>query len=92
MGPEGMREAARQCYSKSHYLAEEFERIGVKRLYDADFFQEFVTVCDDPEALLAKLDAKGILGGQPVEGGILWCVTEANTKEEIDALVKEVSA
>ncbi|MBR3357972.1 MAG: aminomethyl-transferring glycine dehydrogenase subunit GcvPA [Solobacterium sp.] len=92
MGPEGMREAARQCYSKSHYLAQEFERIGLKRAYDADFFQEFVTVCDDPEAMLAKLDAKGILGGQPVEGGILWCATEANTKEEIDALVKEVSA
>ena len=92
MGPDGMQEAARQCYSKSHYLAQQFERIGLKRMYEADFFQEFVTVCDNPQELLKKLDAKGILGGMPVEGGILWCVTEANTKEEIDALVKEVSA
>ena len=27
----------------------------------------------------------------PVEGGILWCVTELNTKAEMDELVKEVS-
>ena len=92
MGPEGMKEAARQCYSKAHYLAAELAKAGLPRLYEADFFNEFVTKCDDPEALVKKLDDVGILGGLPVEGGILWCATEANTKEEIDALVKEVSA
>ncbi len=91
MGPEGMKEAAVQCYSKAHYLASELEKAGIRRIYQGDFFHEFVTACDDPEALNEKLAAKGILGGMPVEGGILWCCTELNSKEEIDTLVQEVS-
>ena len=91
MGPEGIKEAAKQCYSKAHYLAAELEKAGVKRMHNGDFFHEFVTVCDDPKALNEKLASKGILGGMPVEGGILWCCTEMNTKAEIDALVKEVA-
>lgn len=92
MGPEGMKEAAGQCYAKAHYLASELEKAGLKRRFSDDFFNEFITECDDPESLLAKLDEKGILGGLPVENGILWCATELNSKEEIDALVKEVTA
>ena len=89
MGPEGMKEAARQCYAKAHYLADRLAEKGIRRLYEADFFNEFVTECEDPDALLERLAEKGILGGLPVEGGILWCVTELNTKEEIDTLVGE---
>ena len=37
--------------------------------------------------VLSALEKEGILGGYPVEKGILWCVTEMNTKEEIDKLV-----
>ena len=92
MGPEGMKNAASQCYAKAHYLAAELEKAGLKRCFEADFFNEFVTECADPQALLARLEEKGILGGLPVENGILWCATELNSKEEIDALVKEVSA
>lgn len=91
MGPEGIKEAAKQCYSKAHYLAAELEKAGVKRMHEGEFFHEFVTVCDDPKALNERLAEKGILGGMPVEGGILWCCTEMNTKAEIDALVKEVA-
>ena len=89
---ENMKNAAGQCYAKAHYLAAELEKAGLKRCFEADFFNEFVTECADPEGLLARLDEKGILGGLPVENGILWCATELNSKEEIDALVKEVSA
>ena len=91
MGPEGMREAARQCYAKAHYLAEQLEAAGLKRIHQADFFNEFVTECKDPESLLKRLDEKGILGGLPVEGGILWCATELNSREEIDMLVREAA-
>ena len=48
MGPEGMKEAAGQCYSKAHYLAAELEKAGLKRIYTGDFFNEFVTACADP--------------------------------------------
>ncbi len=92
MGPEGMKEAASQCYAKAHYLASELEKAGLKRRYSSDFFCEFVTECSDPEGLNAKLAEKGILGGLPVDGGILWCVTEMNTKAEMDLLVKEAAA
>ena len=87
-----MKNAAAQCYAKAHYLAAELEKAGLKRCFEADFFNEFVTKCADPQSLLARLEEKGILGGLPVENGILWCATELNSKEEIDALVKEVSA
>ena len=93
MGPEGLEKAARQSMSKAHYLAAELEKIGMKRLHGGEFFHEFVTACDKPQAVLDALDKAGILGGLPVEGGILWCVTEMVSREEIDravAIIKEV--
>lgn len=96
MGPKGLREAARQCHAKAHYLAGKLggiEGFGFK--FPSPFFHEFVTFCPvDPEKLTAALEAKGILGGLPLEGDqagcILWCCTEMNSREEIDALVDAV--
>ena len=93
MGPDGLREAARQSMSKAHYLASELEKIGLKRLHTGEFFHEFVTTCDKTQDVLDALDKAGILGGLPVEGGILWCVTEMVSREELDravAIIKEV--
>ena len=47
------------------------------------------------EAVLAALEQAGILGGLPVDSGILWCATEKASKEALDqtiAIVKEVLA
>ncbi len=63
--------------------------------HDAPFFHEFVMSCPKPDALLHALADEGILGGLPVPDGILWCVTEKNTKEQMDrvvAIAKEVLA
>ena len=52
-----------------------------------------MTECPDADKALKALDAKGILGGLPVEGGILWCVTELVSKAKLDevvAILKEV--
>ena len=41
----------------------------------------------------AALEHHGILGGLPVEGGILWCATEKVSRAVLDetaAVVKEV--
>ena len=96
MGPQGLQKAAQLSYAKAHYLAEELEKIGFPRRYPGAFFQEFVTETPLPaEQILAKLEAHDILGGYPVEGGILWCTTEKNTKAQMDALIgllKEVCA
>ena len=47
--------------------------------------------CVKSKTLTAALEAKGILGGLPLEGDqagcILWCCTEMNTREELDRTV-----
>lgn len=88
MGPAGLKNAAEQCYAKAHYAAEKLEKAGYKRIYSKDFFHEFVTECPvDTDKLMAELEQQGILGGLPVEQGILWCFTEQNTRQDIDRLV-----
>jgi glycine dehydrogenase subunit 1 len=90
MGEEGFAEAARQCHAKAVYAAKLISRIpGYSLVYDGDFFHEFVTRGPDTGKTLALLEEHGILGGYPVsENELLWCVTETNTKEEIDELCR----
>ncbi len=96
MGPEGMAEAARQSMAKAHYLAQALTAIdGVTLRYEGDFFHEFVTDMPKGDEVLSALSQAGILGGLPVEGGILWCATEKVTRDAMDktaAIVKEVLA
>ena len=96
MGPEGLQEAARQSMAKAHYLCSELCKLdGVARVYPGAFFHEFVTTLPRQDAVLAALSKAGILGGLPVDGGVLWCATEKVTKAELDravAIVKEVLA
>jgi len=90
MGEEGFAEAARQCHAKAVYAAGQISGIpGFSLVYSGDFFHEFVTHCPDTEKTLELLENHGILGGYPLsKNELLWCVTELNTKEEIDNLVK----
>ncbi len=96
MGGDGLREVANQCHAKAAYLRAELEKAGLKPRHGGAFFHEFVTECPtDPAKLLSALADRGILGGLPVEGGILWCATEMNARADIDELasaVKEVLA
>ena len=96
MGPEGLKDAANQSVAKAHYLAYELAKLpGVKLTHQGDFFHEFVTALPRQEEVLAKLESAGILGGLPVEAGLLWCVTEKASKADLDevvSLVKEVLA
>ena len=96
MGPGGLAEAARQSMAKAHYLADKLCSLpGVSLAYDGPFFHEFVTVLPNADAVLAALEKAGILGGLPVEGGVLWCATEKVSRAELDrtvAIVKEVLA
>ncbi len=89
MGEKGMKQAANLCMSKAHYLADCLQSdLGWKLKYDGEFFHEFVTACPDPDRVLKALEEHGILGGLPVEGGILWCVTEVVTKAELDRTIE----
>lgn len=96
MGTDGLQHAAQQCYNKAHYLAAQLSKIeGFALQNTAPFFHEFVMTCPDANALLATLETNGILGGLPLsDTAILWCVTEKNTKAQMDtvlALAKEAA-
>ena len=94
MGPAGMRELAQLNLQKAHYLCDGITAIPkLKQRYDfTPFFNEFVI--DGPKAsavVNATLKVKGFIGGMRLgryekeDNGILYCATECNTREEIDA-------
>ena len=61
--------------------------------YQGPYFHEFVTVLPKAEEVLSALQENGILGGLPIEGGVLWCATEKVSRAQLDkavAIVKEV--
>ena len=94
---------AELCYHKAHYAAAEIEAlpgysIPFKR---GPFFQEFVVQCPAaPARINRRLMELNILGGLDIslppysdplppelDKGMLLCVTEMNSKDDIDALV-----
>ena len=96
MGPSGLKEAACQSMAKAHYLAKGLCALpGVELVYSGPYYQEFVTTLPKQEQVLRALEDKGILGGLPIEQGVLWCATEKVTRAQLDlaiATVKEVLA
>jgi glycine dehydrogenase subunit 1 len=98
MGPRGIEAVAKQCAQKAHYAARRISGInGFSLPFSAPFFNEFVVRApSEAEALLAKLARqKGIDGGIALSrydanrpNDFLVCVTEMNTREQIDALVE----
>ena len=89
VGPEGLKQVANLCYQKAHYLMQQLTAIpGITLRYQGPFFHDFVTDQADANHILLKLEQEGILGGLPLsDGGILWCATEKNSKEDIDRMV-----
>jgi len=97
MGRRGVQEAAQQCAQKAHYAAREIAKLKEFSLpYSAPFFNEFVVSAPVVAAdLLATLaNDKGIDGGIALSrfnpnrpNDFLVCVTETNTRDQIDALV-----
>ena len=94
MGPNGLQEVAGQCTAKAHYLAKRLCEIdGVRLVHPGPFFHEFVATLPKTDKVLKALENESILGGLPVENGVLWCVTEKASREALDhtvAVVKEV--
>ncbi len=93
LGKRGLRHVAELCYEKAHYAAGRIAELpGYSLPIEGAFFQEFVVSCPRGagETHLA-LEEAGIIGGLDVSdrypNGMLLCVTEVNTREEIDRLV-----
>lgn len=96
LGKKGMKAVAEQSYRKAHHTMEKLEAIGYKKVFDKPFFKEFlVEAPKDPAEVNKALLEQGILGGYEVgkhypglKNGLLFCVTEKRTLDEIDLLVK----
>ncbi|MDO8518633.1 MAG: aminomethyl-transferring glycine dehydrogenase subunit GcvPA, partial [Deltaproteobacteria bacterium] len=94
MGKEGLVELARLNLSNAQYA-----RLALKSFlkFDGPTFNEFVISVPNASTVLEKLHAKNIFGGilldryyDELTDCILVCVTEMNSKAEIDLLVKEL--
>ena len=97
IGRNGLRQVAELCYHKAHYAADAIDKLdGYSLPQSEQFFQEFVVSCPASPAMInRRLMERNILGGFDVsdrfENGMLLCVTEMNTRDEIDALVSALS-
>ena len=101
MGRRGIQEAAHQCLQKAAYAAGRIASLdGFSLPFSGPRFNEFVVRGPlDAGELLARLGKeKGIEGGIPLwrffsdrPNDFLVCVTEINSRDEIDALVEGLS-
>ena len=93
MGRHGLRQVAELCYHKAHYAASAIADLdGFSLPQSGEFFQEFVVSCPEaPVKINRRLMERNILGGLDVsdrfDNGMLLCVTEMNSRDDIDALV-----
>ncbi|MDL2258588.1 aminomethyl-transferring glycine dehydrogenase subunit GcvPA [Eubacteriales bacterium OttesenSCG-928-K08] len=96
MGPQGLKEVATLCLQKAHYLRDGLLSLkGMSERYpNTPFFNEFVMESQSDTILLnVRLREKGFVGGLPLHryfpgnGGILYCATEMNSRNEIDAFL-----
>ena len=94
LGKSGLRQVAQLCYHKAHYAAEKIAKLkGYSLVFPGPFFKEFAIRCPvAPSPINQALFKEGIIGGLDIghiiDNSMLLCVTEMNTKEEIDKLVE----
>src|SRR5262245_28850417 len=97
LGRQGLCRVAELCYHRAHYAATQIARLpGYAVLDRGPFFKEFVVRSPRPAAAInAALLERGIVGGYDLAvdyphlgDAMLLCVTEMNSKAEIDTLVE----
>jgi len=96
LGKEGLRELAEQNLSKAHFALGELTKIpGIRRAFDAPFFNEFAIVLPQPvETVNRRLLTHKIIGPLALESSYptlgrhaLVCVTEITSRKQIEELI-----
>lgn len=96
LGRQGLRRVAELCYHRAHYAAAQIAQLPGYQVLDlGPFFKEFVVTTPRPVVEInTALREQGIIGGYDLSGdyphlghAMLLCVTEMNTRADIDALV-----
>ena len=98
LGRQGLRKVAELCWHKSHYAARQIAALpGFSVDASRPFFKEFAVQCPRPVSEINRrlLDDWGIIGGYDLgqdyphlKDHMLVCVTEMNSREEIETLVE----
>ncbi len=102
LGKHGLRKVAELCWHKAHYAASEISKLPGFSVPKDTFFKEFVVKTPVPaQTIYDKLSRRCVVPGLPLSRywpdrthELLVCVTEMNTKEQIDLLaasLKEAS-
>ena len=97
LGKRGLRQVAELCYHKAHYAASLISRIpGFSLPFQGSFFHEFTVRCPRPPAEInVRLLESNIIGGLDISdlvpNSMLLCITEMNTREQIETLASALS-
>jgi glycine dehydrogenase subunit 1 len=93
-GKRGLRELAEQNLAKAHYLGAK-----LNRRFTGPYFNEFVAVCSDPQAVNHSLEGRRIIGGLPLrrhypelEHAMVLCCTETAKRADMDAVIAEMNS
>jgi glycine dehydrogenase subunit 1 len=100
-GKQGLKELAEQNLAKARYLASQLKKAGAKLPFEkTPWFHEFVVETAEPVAIVnEQLLEKKIIGGlelgkwyPELKHAALWCVTEQNTRTQMDAAAPVVAS
>src|SRR5439155_14629061 len=98
-GGRGRAGLARAHYRGAPVAAARLEAAGVALPFNAPFFNEFVVRAPAAARAWEALARDGVVAGFPLgrwypelEGGLLLCVTETHTPEQVDRLVEALAA
>jgi glycine dehydrogenase subunit 1 len=97
LGKHGLRQMAELCYHKAHYAASLIQKLdGYSLPIDGTFFKEMVVKCPvSPSIINERLLKDRIIGGLDIShimaDCMLLCITEMNSKTEIESLAKILS-
>ena len=100
LGGTGFRELAQLNYDKAEYLKEGLAEAGISIAFPTPTFNEFVAVLPgDFQETYRRLLQKKMVAGLPLEpyypelkNATLLCVTETFSRQDLDALIKEVAS
>jgi glycine dehydrogenase subunit 1 len=100
LGGTGLRELAALNRDKAEYLKAALSRAGVRIVFDAPTFNEFVVELPGThETIYRNLWKKQLVAGFPLaghyperDGCYVLCVTETKTKTDLDELVRELTS
>lgn len=98
LGKGGLRAVAGLCWNKAHYAAGLIAKVPGFAVAEGEFFKEFVVKTPVPAAsIVERLERRGVMPGLALSRyypgrthELLVCVTEMNTREQIELLARSL--